>query len=144
MQSCGGAEVKTNPPAPVDSSTIEYTGPAPKTADIQKFKTALWDNISTSDKCGACHKEGSQAPYFAGRDDVNNAYAAANPLVNLSKPEESRLVTKVAGGHNCWLNSNQACAETMQQWITFWSDDRVSAPNAIVLKAPIIKTPGSS
>lgn len=142
--SCGESTVKTQPPAPTENNNPEYTGPAPKTADIQKFKTALWDNISTGDKCGACHTEGGQAPYFASRNDVNDAYAAINPLVNLSKPKDSRIVEKVAGGHNCWLNSSQACGETMEQWIKFWSDDRVSAPNAIELKAPVIKTPGSS
>ncbi len=144
LTACGDSEVKSQPPAPIENNNPEYTGPAPKTADIQKYKTALWDNISTSDKCGACHTEGTQAPYFASRNDVNDAYAATNPLVSLTKPEESRLVTKVAGGHNCWLNSDQACGETMQQWIKLWSDDRVSAPNTIELKPPVIKDPGSS
>ena len=142
--SCGGSEVKTQPPAQQDIQTPQYTGPAPKTEDIQKYKTALWDNISTSDKCGACHTEGIQAPYFASRNDVNDAYAATNPLVSLTNPDESRLVTKVAGGHNCWLDSDQACAETMTQWIKLWADERVSTVNTIELSPPVIRDVGAS
>ncbi|MCW8831848.1 MAG: LamG domain-containing protein, partial [Colwellia sp.] len=144
LAACGDSEVKSQPPAPTENNNSEYTGPAPKTDDIQKYKTALWDNISTTDKCGACHTEGEQAPYFASRNDVNDAYAATSLLVNLTSPKDSRLVEKVNGGHNCWLNSDQACGETMLQWIKLWADDRVSVANTIELKAPVIREPGSS
>ncbi|WP_231732950.1 MULTISPECIES: LamG domain-containing protein [Colwellia] len=144
VNACGETSVEELPPLVQDNSNAEYTGPAPATEDIQKYKTALWDNLSATDRCGSCHTEGNQAPYFASRVNVNDAYAATNPLVSLSKPAESRLVQKVAGGHNCWLASKQACGETMQQWIKLWADDRVSTANAIELKAPVIREPGSS
>lgn len=144
LTGCGESEVKTLPPAAIENTNQEYTGPAPQTADIQKYKTALWDNISTADKCGACHTEGNQAPYFASRNDVNNAYAATTSLVNLATPQDSRLVAKVSDGHNCWLNSDLACGETMQQWIKLWSDERVSVANTIELKPPVIREPGNS
>lgn len=144
VNACGDSTVEEQPPLTPDNSNTEYTGPAPATEDIQKYKTALWDNISATDRCGSCHTEGNQAPYFANRENVNDAYAATNPLVSLTKPEESRLVQKVAGGHNCWLDSDQACGETMQQWVKLWADDRVSTANAIVLTAPVIKEPGTS
>ncbi|WP_232771495.1 LamG domain-containing protein [Colwellia sp. 12G3] len=144
VNACGDSTVEEQPPLTQDNSNVEYTGPAPATEDIQKYKTSLWDNISATDRCGSCHTEGNQAPYFASRENVNDAYAATNPLVSLSKPEESRLVQKVAGGHNCWLDSDSACGETMQQWVKLWADDRVSTANAIVLKAPVIKEPGTS
>lgn len=144
ISGCGDTEVKTQPPAQVDNNSQEYAGPAPKTEDIQKYKTSLWDNISSADKCGACHVEGNQAPYFASINNVNDAYAATATLVNLAIPQDSRLVEKVSGGHNCWLDSNQACGETMQQWIKLWADDRVSVANTIELKAPIIREPGNS
>jgi hypothetical protein len=140
----GGGEVETNPPAQQDPQSTEYTGPAPTTEDIQKYKTFLWDNISTEDKCGTCHTEGEQAPYFASRNNVNDAYAATSPLVNLTSPASSRLVAKVAGGHNCWLASDSACGENMEQWIKLWSDDRVVTANTIELSAPVIREPGSS
>jgi hypothetical protein len=140
----GGGDVETNPPEQQDPQTTEYTGPPPATEDIQKYKTFLWDNISTADKCGTCHTEGGQSPYFASRNDVNDAYAATSALVNLANPSASRLVEKVAGGHNCWLASNSACGETMEQWIKLWADDRVTTANTIELTAPVIREPGAS
>lgn len=144
LTACGGGEVKSNPPPPHEPQTTEYNGPAPQTEDIQKYKASLWDNISTSDKCGACHTEGIQSPYFASRNNVNDAYAATNPLVSLSNPATSRLVEKVSGGHNCWLASDSACGETMTQWIKLWADERVSVANTIDLTAPTIREPGAS
>ncbi len=32
-------------------------------------------------------------------------------LVNLTQPDQSRMVLKVAGGHNCWLSSASACGD---------------------------------
>jgi hypothetical protein len=144
LTACGGGDVETNPPKQQDPQSDVYTGPAPATEDIQKYKVSLWDNISSQNKCGACHTEGNQAPYFASRNDVNDAYAATNPLVDLSEPQKSRLVEKVSGGHNCWLASDSACGETMMQWIKLWADDRVSTANTIELTAPVIREPGSS
>jgi len=144
LTACGGGEVKSNPPPPQDPQTTEYNGPAPQTADIQKYKASLWDNISTADKCGACHTEGGQFPYFASRNNVNDAYAATNPLVSLSDPAASRLVEKVSNGHNCWLASDSACGETMTQWIKLWADERVSTVNTIDLTAPTLREPGAS
>ncbi len=144
LAACGDSEVETNPPVQVDTPNNTYSGPAPQTEDIQKYKTALFDNIATSDRCGACHKVDEQAPYFARFDDVNLAYAATTSLVELTTPAQSRLVTKVASGHNCWLDSAQACADTMTQWIKLWSDDRVSTATTIELTAPVIREPGTS
>ncbi|WP_111979233.1 LamG domain-containing protein [Algibacillus agarilyticus] len=144
LVSCGESEVESIPPVQEDEVATEYTGPGPQTEDIQKFKTALWDNISALDKCGACHTEGLQAPYFASRENVNDAYAVSNTLVTLSKPADSRLVTKVANGHNCWLGSDQACGETMTQWIKIWADDRVSVANTIEFKPPTLREAGAS
>lgn len=141
---CGGGDTESNPPPQQNQQPDQYTGPAPSTEDIQKFKVSLWDNISTQDKCGSCHTEGNQAPYFASRNDVNDAYAATIPLVDLTNPAASRLVSKVAGGHNCWLTSDSACGETMTQWIRLWADDRVSNANVIELTAPVIREPGTS
>ncbi len=33
----------------------------------------------------------------------------------------SRMVTKVAGGHNCWLASDSACADVITAYITAWA-----------------------
>ena len=127
LSSCGGgaSTESNNPPAP--TTQTGYSGDAPATNDIQAFRVSLWENIRGNDRCGACHNEGNQAPQFARSDDVNLAYSAALPLVDLTSPSDSRLAVKVGGGHNCWLgdaaSSAQACADIMTTWIENWAGD---------------------
>jgi hypothetical protein len=144
LTACGESTVESKPPVQTEILSNVYNGPAPQTEDIQRYKTNLWDNISSSDNCGGCHRKDNQAPYFARHDDVNLAYADTLPLVNLTTPAQSRLVAKVSSGHNCWLASDQACGETMTQWIKLWADEQVSITNTIELKAPPIKEAGAS
>lgn len=144
LSACGESEVENKPPVQTEPLSNTYSGPAPQTEDIQRYKTYLWNNISSSDKCGGCHRVGNQAPYFSRHDDVNLAYADTIPLVTLTNPEQSRLVSKVSSGHNCWLDSVQACGETMTQWVKLWADEQVSIANTIELKKPVIREPGSS
>lgn len=144
LTGCGGAEVEQNPPPPVQEENINYSGPAPQTEDIQLFKLTLWDNIASSNRCGACHVQGNTAPYFARNDDINQAYAAVTPLVNLADPAQSLLVTKVGGGHNCWQASDTACADTMAQWLRNWANSTDTAAATITLVAPPVREPGAS
>ena len=144
LSGCGGAEVEQNPPPPVQEDNVTYNGPAPQTDDIQLFKLNLWDNISAKSRCGACHVQANTTPMFARNDDINLAYAAATPLVNLSDPAQSLLVTKVASGHNCWLASDTACADTLTQWLRNWANSSDTAPATVTLVAPPIRSPGAS
>lgn len=144
LTACGESTVESNPPVQTEVLSNIYSGPAPQTEDIQRYKTSVWDNLSSSDKCGGCHRVDDQAPYFARHDNVNTAYADTLLLVNLTNPALSRLVAKVASGHNCWLGSDQACGETMTQWIKLWADEQVSIANTVELKAPPIKGVGTS
>ena len=74
-------------------------------------------------RCGQCHNATSpaQMPNFARSDDVNLAYAQANTVVNLASPSTSLIVTKVSGGHNCWLADPSACGQILTTWITNWA-----------------------
>ncbi len=142
----GGGDTEINP-ATGTRTVATYTGPAPATADIQSFKINLYDNIRSSNRCGACHSiEGGQAPMFARGDDVNLAYADANGVVNLASPVDSLMVQRVANGHNCWLTSDAACADILATWITNWAGDLVTGgARAIELEAPSsIRDPGAS
>ena len=145
---CGngsGAATQTNPVGNLPGGTSNYTGPAPETADVQSFKLNLWDNISSSSRCGGCHVQGDQTPSFARSDDINDAYLEANPIVDLTSPQDSRMVTKVAGGHNCWLSSDQACADIMTTWVANWAGEIAGVGGReIVLNAPPIIEPGQS
>lgn len=139
----GGARTVENPPTAVPTAS-SYSGPAPGSADVQSFEVNLWQNLSPSNRCGNCHNATGQAPQFARADDVNLAYAAALTVVNLTQPDQSRIVTKVLGGHNCWLASNQACADILVTWIRNWAGGAIAGGTQIALQAPADRNVGSS
>ena len=131
----GGAETEARQQT-VAATTSSYSGPPPATEDVQDFQIELWNNVRATDRCGACHVAGGQAPRFARSDDVNLAWEAANTVVNLAAPGESRMVTFVASGHNCWLESADACADILTTWIANWAGGAEGSAREIILKAP--------
>ncbi|MBS0578931.1 MAG: LamG domain-containing protein [Proteobacteria bacterium] len=139
----GGAATTVNQQStpPTDTANA-YTGPAPANADVQAFKINLWQNIRAANRCGGCHHEGGQSPQFARSDDVNLAYQAALPLVNLSAPDQSLMVQKVGGGHNCWVADPSACASTLLVWIQAWIGAGSSSTTSIQLTAPVDQAAG--
>ncbi len=142
---CGGGAATVENPVTTGTTATNYTGPAPATADVQSFKLNVWDNLNGNNRCGACHGTGGQTPDFVRLDDVNLAYAAANSIVTLSSPQDSRMVTKVAGGHNCWLASDAACGDILTAYISAWAGGSVSAAGRqIQLTPPPLKDAGAS
>ncbi|MFK8030459.1 MAG: LamG domain-containing protein [Gammaproteobacteria bacterium] len=144
---CGGGGADTVPTPVIEAPEIsEYTGPAPATADVQSFRINVWDNLKSTSRCGSCHTEtGGQSPMFVRQDDVNMAYSEATSLVTLTTPDTSLLVTKVGGGHNCWLSSNAACEQILETWVTAWAGDAIAGGGReIDLDAPVLKDPGDS
>ena len=88
---------------------------------------------------------GKQSPQFVRLDDVNLAYSAVNGIVNLASPRDSRMVQKVAGGHNCWLASPEACADILTTWITAWAGATANGgTQGVVLTPPVLKDAGAS
>jgi hypothetical protein len=141
--SSGGAPTTENPVV-VAPDVPDYVGPAAANADIQAFRINLWENIKANNRCGACHGAGGQTPTFARNDDVNLAYQAATSIANLTQPDQSRMVIKVAGGHNCWLQSPSACGDTLTVWIRNWAGASATGGTQIQLQAPVIKEVGGS
>src|SRR5216110_2689080 len=141
--SSGGAPTVVNQ-VTTPATVSDYTGPASADGDVQAFRINLWENIKANNRCGSCHNAGGQTPMFARNDDVNLAYQAANSVVNLSQPDQSRMVLKVAGGHNCWLQSPPACADTLTVWIRNWAGASATGGTQIQLQAPAIKEVGGS
>jgi mono/diheme cytochrome c family protein len=141
--SSGGAPTVENPVTSVPPVS-DYTGPASANADVQAFRISLWENIKANNRCGSCHGANGQTPMFARNDDVNLAYQAANSIVNLQQPDQSRMVAKVAGGHNCWLASPSACGDTLTVWIRNWAGANATGGTQIQLQAPVIKEVGGS
>ena len=125
LAGCGGGGAPTTASAATapTSTADAYTGPAPATADVQAFSVNFWANVRVQNRCGQCHNATSpaQMPNFARSDDVNLAYAQANTVVNLASPSLSLIVTKVSGGHNCWLADASACGQILTTWISNWA-----------------------
>ncbi len=116
----------------------------PATEDIQEFRDAVCNNL-ISQSCGGCHSDDGDAPSLFAHSDPNEAYSAAFDLINRDDPAASRLVTKVAGGHNCWdPASDNTCVVAITSYIENWANGTQSETNQIVLRAPAIKDPGST
>ncbi|HAP51911.1 MAG TPA: ATPase, partial [Marinobacter adhaerens] len=144
LSACGGESTEQLPNTSQNSGTVTYNGPAPSTDDVANFKRTVWDNLVTQDKCGACHGSNGQAPTFVNEQDVNLAYAQANSIVNLSDPSQSTMVTKVAGGHNCWLQSTSACVDILTTYISNWAGGSEGSAKTVELRAPALKEPGAT
>lgn len=140
----GGGAPTTQTPVTTAAPVLDYTGPAPATADVQAFRINLWENVKANNRCGSCHNATGQAPRFARNDDVNLAYQEASALVTLSQPDQSRLVAKVGGGHNCWLQATSACADTMTVWIRNWAGAIAGGGRTIQLQPPPLVDVGAS
>lgn len=98
-----------------------YAGPAPANSDVQHFKTTFYDNVVPH--CGSCHTTGGGAPTpFADQGNVNTAWNAAKTVADLVTPGNSQVVSKVGGGHNCWLASSATCAVNMQGYVQAWAN----------------------
>jgi hypothetical protein len=149
LSACGGAGAPTTTnPAPSQTVAVNaYTGPPAATADVTAFQINFWNNVRVQNRCGQCHNATSpaQMPNFARSDDVNLAYAQANTVVNLSSPSTSLIVTKVAGGHNCWLADAGACGQILTTWIANWAGAAGAASATTVqLQAPPDQAVGQS
>lgn len=147
LSACGGGGGTSVTSVPNTNRTVEsdaYSGPAPESYDVQQFKLNVWDNLSADNRCGACHGAGGQSPTFVHDGDINIAYAQVQGVVNLDSPSESTLATKVGGGHNCWLESDSACADTISRYIELWSGGVSGSQTRVVLRAPTERDPGES
>jgi hypothetical protein len=144
LTGCGGGGTTTLTNTSGGVTAVNYSGPPPATADVQLFKLNVWDKLIADNRCGACHSTGGQTPQFVRADDINLAYAAANTVVNLGSPADSRMVAKVGGGHNCWLSSDSACADILTAYIAAWAGGAAGGGKTIELKPPVLKDPGTS
>jgi hypothetical protein len=149
LSACGGAGAPTTTnPAPSQTVSVDaYTGPPAATADVTAFQINFWNNVRAQNRCGQCHNATSpaQMPNFARSDDVNLAYAQANTVVNLATPSTSLIVTKVSGGHNCWLADPGACGQILTTWIANWAGATgASSATSVQLQAPPDQAVGQS
>lgn len=116
--------------------------PPPANDSVTAFTNTLFNNIlrnAGSGRCLNCHRPNgsliSISPYHS-HDDPTQAHTTIMNLglVNLNNPSASRLVTKVAGGHNAWSGNASADAMAVQQQIEAWA-------NALQTNPPPTPTP---
>ena len=117
----GGSDTVANPDLGPDN-TGEYRGPPPATADVLSFQNNFWSQLRGENACLQCHDQ-DQKPQFLNFDDVNVAYSEAIGYADFIDPSRSEFVSKVGGGHNCWLASNSDCADTVERMIINWAND---------------------
>ncbi|WP_078082764.1 LamG domain-containing protein [Microbulbifer mangrovi] len=139
-----GQSTETLPNTNPDSGDTSYSGPAPENEDVQNYKRYIWDNLAAENRCGSCHIEGNQSPRFVRGDDINLAHDEGRDLVNLGSPEDSRLVTKVVSGHNCWLANADTCGEIITNYIEEWAAAAGSVASTITLTPPTEREVGAS
>jgi hypothetical protein len=89
--------------APVDQAV----GPTKQfPADPTLFSTTVYPLLSAF--CSRCHSPNAtvpQSPYFAS-SNVDEAYIAAQPKINLNTPNLSRFYERLANeSHNCWATT---------------------------------------
>lgn len=114
LSACGGDSVGTGSPR-------ENTGPAAGLldADQKAFQTELWQPLLLPN-CGGCHKAGGAGiGSFADRLNFAQSYTDANARVNKTTVASSLIVTRVAGGHNCWTDCTDAAAQ-LEAGISAW------------------------
>ena len=91
--------------------------------------------------CAGCHSSESpnaQQPYFAD-PDIDTAYAAAKPKINLDTPASSRQVIRLRNEfHNCWEVGCAQSAQIMEDAITTFANGITPTtvdPDLVVSKA---------
>lgn len=104
-----------------NTTTIVSGGIA--TSNKQDSVNAFTQTLYTTTRmyCASCHT--TQAPAHAS----TNAATAHDSLINTNKidfntPNNSGIVTKVRGGHNCWGGDCTASANVLSQQITNWKN----------------------
>jgi hypothetical protein len=161
LAACGGGapteqNAQGNAGARGPGSAYPDSAPRWQNDDVNAFRIHVWEQFYGEAGCAGCHASSPNNRNFATATNINDAYAnvmGAVPglpaLVNLTDVSQSRLVTMVRGGHNCWIaatgpNQNPAnlCADQIETWIRNWR--ATQSGTQITLTAPPMADPVSS
>ena len=158
LAACGGGasteqNAQGNAGARGPGSAYPSNAPPGANGDVDAFRINLWEEFHGEAGCANCHASSATNRNFATTTDINVAYAnvlgtlpgVSGALVNFDDVPQSRLVTMVRGGHNCWIsgvNNLEACAERMETWIRDWRAAQGSTQ--ITLQAPVFADPVAS
>src|SRR5436853_4698010 len=85
--------------------------PADPTAGNPSFQSTVYPLLTRF--CSGCHTSSSataQQPYFAS-SNIDEAYAAAQPKMNLASPDQSRFYVRLSQEfHHCWVTPSSGGA----------------------------------
>ncbi|NIL95079.1 MAG: LamG domain-containing protein [Woeseiaceae bacterium] len=133
----GGRQIILTPPTSQDPGTSKNFP-----ADPSAFASLIHGPI-LEPYCSSCHS--SQAPAntqrqpYHGDPNIDVAYDAAKPKINLDTPANSQLVTKLRlENHNCWSGNCAADAQQLEDAITVFANGITATsvdPNLIFSKA---------
>ena len=106
----GGRQIELVAPTARDPGSSRRFPADPQQASFG----ALYNLLDTY--CSNCHQSDAataQSPYFAA-DDIDEAYLAAIPKINLDDPEQSRFFIRLdAESHNCWSTCDANAQEIL-------------------------------
>jgi len=137
----GGREIVLM--APDDKNPRDTTIKSfPDTADgPPSFETIVWQPYLRQ-HCADCHATDAspaqmQTPFHS---DVNVevAYDAAKPKIDLATPENSQLVTRLRTNHNCWTDDCESDAQEMEDAIREYANliqDEVIDADLVISRA---------
>src|SRR5204863_4743037 len=147
------------PAPPIHAARRAKPFPADPAAGTPSFQSTVYPLLTSF--CSGCHTSSSataQQPYFAS-SDIDEAYAAAQPKMNLASPNQSRFYVRLADEfHHCWVTSLSGGAPdcpgssaAMLRAITDFAngipvtpiDPNLVISNALTLKQGIIASGGS-
>jgi hypothetical protein len=107
------------------SGSVQMSASLPEETKLNgaslEFSTTLYPLLS--DHCSSCHST-VQAPFFAIVNDPLTSYnnVSAGQYVDSTTPENSKIVLKVAGNHNCWsgncTNDSNALLAVIKKWFS--------------------------
>ncbi len=141
------AQVRLVPPPMVDAG-----GARSFPDSSQQFASTVYPLLRQY--CSRCHSPSAvsaQSPYFA-QSDVDAAYAAAKPKINLDTPTLSRFYVRLKSEfHNCWGGDCDAAAAQMLQAIQAFAgqvqvtkvDPALVLSRALTLYDGVVDTGGS-
>jgi hypothetical protein len=117
----GGRQITLLPPPsqdPGDSKNFP--------ADSSQFGSLIWAPYLER-YCSDCHSSqapaGTQRQPYHGDPNVDVAYDAAKPKINLDTPANSQLVTKLrVENHNCWSGNCASDAQDLEDAITAFAN----------------------
>lgn len=130
----GGRQIELQAPQARDPGSSRRFPSDPQQASFG----ALYALLDTY--CSNCHQSDAataQSPYFAS-DDVQEAYLAAMPKINLDDPVQSRFFIRLdAESHNCWSDCDANAQEILAAINQMSAAIQPTAvdPNLVVSKA---------